>query len=257
MELTYMDYMKYIEDVFKEETIREMVKNIRPSGSFVMMCGNRWEAVNYAGYTLITPSGGEDTGNENAYGKLLKIKKCLSGYIDFAKCVEAPGRALHMTVARLISGKTYEASWSEDFEGRLLNRFAELFSNCTVTVRPRFEIRGISIFPNGIVAAMVSPVLAGDYQNLQKFRDVIYNDGPLAELGVERKRKFIGHVTLFYIEKELDAAGQLHLAEGVLSINDQFFGEPVPFVIRRAEVRRFENFLHFGRQEDWPGFDFI
>lgn len=257
MEMSYTEYMKHIEDMLQEGATREAVNSLKPLGKFVMSDNGRWEPVHYAGYTLITPTFKNDCENAHSYRMLLDIKKRLSEHLNFYKCVEAPDHALHMTVARLISGEAFETTMMGADEGKFLNYLKELFSMLAISGRARFEIKGISVFPQGIIAAMVSPVHEKDYICLQNFREHIYTDKSIQGFGVERKRKFRGHITLFYVEENLNSIEKQKLSDAIINVNKRFFSRALPFGINQAEVRRFNNFLSFDREEGWAVFEFV
>jgi len=257
MEKEFKEYINFIENSLTKESIREAANLAGTLGKFSITANGRWEPVYYPGYTLITPTFGDDAENEGSYKILSDIKESIAGKSDLSKLVIAPDNALHMTVARLISGKVFEKNILGTGENEFLNAMRQLFSKLAISGRLRFEIKGISVFPQGVIAAMISPVYEDDYNCLQYFRDYIYSDKTLKELGVERKRGFKGHITLFYIEKELSAIEKQKLSEVIIGINGRFFTEPLPFYIKRAEVRRFDNFFGFYRKENWAAFEFI
>lgn len=116
----------------------------------------------------------------------------------------------------------------------------------------KYEVKGLTIFPQGVIAVIVSPVTEDDYLWLQIFRHYVYTDEILKELNVERKRPFVGHITLFYIEEELSGEDRVRVADAVIDINRSFFPKPLPFNVRQAEVRKFEDFSAFYRMAYWP-----
>jgi hypothetical protein len=258
MEMNYSEYAEFVNKLMQAEVIWQAVNDLKPLGKFVMTDTCGWEPFYYPGFTLITPTLEEDYCNADAYRILLEVKKkVLLKHINPAKGVEAPDQALHMTVARLISGKDFETNTTELYDNFFLSHMKELLSKLAVSGQLRFEIKGISVFPQGVIAAVVSPVNEADYNCLQNFRDFVYSDRTLQELGVERRRMFHGHISLFYIEKELDHMEKQILQDEIDNINKLFFEKPLPFHIKRAEVRRFNNFLSFDHVENGPVFEFI
>ncbi|HWQ43810.1 MAG TPA: hypothetical protein VN456_17510, partial [Desulfosporosinus sp.] len=132
----------------------------------------------------------------------------------------------------------------------------QLFSRISSSTSVKYEVKGLSVFPQGVIAAIVSPVTENDYQRLQALRDYLYTDKVLKNLGVERKRSFYGHITLFYIEEKLSGKDRRMLADAVIDINKRFFSTPLPFNLTRAEVRKFNNFSEFYRRDYWPVYVF-
>jgi hypothetical protein len=252
MEISYPDYIKKVEHILKEETLKEIALKVKTLGKFKKSATDQWEPVPYAGYTMITPTLGSDLENSNTYLRLLELQEILSKSLDLSKIVRAPAKALHMTVARLISGETFEKMLEYSHEFELLTSCTQLFSQITVSRPIEFEIKGLSIFPQGVIGAEVSPRTENDYQMLQTLRDCIYNDQALTDLGVDRKRGFHGHITLFYIEEKLYENDREILASAVTDINRDYFQVALPYYLARAEIRKFDNFLSFYRQDSWP-----
>lgn len=258
MEMNYRDYTRHADELLQDGIICKAVDKLEPLGKFVMKGIGCWEPVYYPGFTLITPACEEDHDNADIYRKLLTARELwLSRHVNLSKCIEAPDQALHMTVARLISGRDFETNRMELYEDSFLDRMKGLFEKLAISGRLRFEIKGVSVLPQGVIAAIVSPINEADYNCLQNFREFIYSDKVLQAFGVERKREFIGHISLFYVEKELDNMEKQILYDAVVNTNRQIFAKPMPFYISRAEVRRFNNFLRFDRGKNWPVFEFI
>ncbi|HEX9060207.1 MAG TPA: hypothetical protein VF941_08495, partial [Clostridia bacterium] len=232
--------------------IRQAALTVKTLGKFTKSSPFTWEPVCYPGYTLITPTFPNDTDNLDSYFTIIKIKGELSEELGVSKYVEAPSSALHMTVARLISGNSFR----ENLEGVRENEFIEAvkaLSKCNkVNGGLKFEIKGVTVFPSGVVAALISTSYEDDYNSLQSFRDIIYNDTTLGRFGVERKRRFSGHITLFYVEDDLENEEKEKLIDAVTETNSKYFKKPVPFTIKRAELRRFNNFMEFHWDESMP-----
>ncbi|EGW40084.1 hypothetical protein [Desulfosporosinus sp. OT] len=254
-EMNYEEYLKYVENVLKEETIEESATQLKTLGKFQESSDGLWEPVPYSGYTLITPTFFDDSENVDFYGLLSDLREELFWNILLPGTVWAPTLALHMTIGRLISGDV--------FATRIMNSREEEFLLALNQVSPttksralNYEVKGLSIFPQGVIAAIVSPVTEDDYQRLQDFRNNLYTDAVLKQLGVERKRNFRGHITLFYLEEKLFKKESKKLAGAVADINRRSFANPLPFILERAEVRKFDNFSEFYRRDHWPVYRF-
>lgn len=254
MEMEYVDYLRYVEKVLEEEAIREFASQLKTFGRFKESSDGFWEPVPYSGYTLITPTFQDDLENVDLYRLLCEIREELFWNILFPGIVWAPNIALHMTIGRLISGDVFANSIMNLREEEFLLALSQLFLKMSSSRYSslKYEVKGLTIFPQGVIAAVVSPVTEVDYQRLQEFRDYLYTDKALKNLGVERKRSFYGHITLFYFEEKLSKKDRRILADAVIDINKRFFVTPLTFNITRAEVRKFENFLDFYRRDHWP-----
>lgn len=256
VEKTFKEYARFINDTIKEETIKKNMAANGLVGHFSIEENGTFKPRNYPGFTLITPTYGDDADNSALYKILTSIQDNINRKLSSRKYVTAPESALHMTVARLISGDLFEKNVLYSKERELLEAFRLVFSKLPALQYPELEIKGISFMPQGIIAAMVTAKDEASYYRLQSFRDVIYSDKALCEFGVERKRGFKGHITLMYIEKELTADEKAILAETIIQANIVHFSKPYPFHLSRAEVRRFNNYLGFTREENWPSIEF-
>ncbi|MDR3590651.1 MAG: hypothetical protein P4N41_13445 [Negativicutes bacterium] len=254
MELNFQDYQEYAAKILEEEAIREIASQVRPLGKFRKNGTGSWEPVPYAGYTIVTPTAPDDGANAGTYQVLDEVREALLRELDFAGVVMAPYTALHMTVARLVSGDVFVKKVLKAREECLLIVLRRLFLKIARPGPLQYEIKGLSLFPQGVVAAMVSPVGPADYLGLQELRDRLYTDTVLKELGVDRSRGFKGHVSLCYIEEMLDENRKKELSDLIAAMNRRFFSAPLPFAITRAEVRKFEDFSRFYRQDNWPAF---
>jgi len=256
MEKTFCEYSDYIKNAVKDETIKNTMSSVGQVGHFMIDKDGVFKPAYYPGFTLITPIAGCDEVNSTLYGILAEIQVKIYETLTSHNCVKAPQNALHMTVARLISGILFEKTILGVKEKALLIALSTLFTEIPSQEGMAFEIAGISVMQQGIIAAMVTVGNEESYKRLQALREIIYSDAALCEYGIERKRGFKGHITLFYIEKELTSAEQATLSEMIIKINESYFRKPYPFYINSAEVRRFDNYLSFRREETWPAINF-
>lgn len=252
MEASYLDYVKQVEYLLSEKTIREITNQVKTLGKFKKNNVGEWEPIRYEGYTLITPTFLDDQENVSCYRIINDARETLLNEVGLAQFVPAPASAFHMTIARLISDDIYETRLKNTRDEEFFLALHEVFDKIARLGPLKFAIKGLSIFPQGVVAAMVSPVTDGDYQRLQSLRDSIYSDKVVTELGVDRKHGFNGHISLLYLEEELSGEDREILAEAVIGINKRFFQTPLTFYISRAEVRKFNHFLRFYREDSWP-----
>lgn len=257
MEKDYEEYRSCINNMLEEDKIFEVLENVKCVGKFVLGEENNWEPLDYAGYTFITPPLREDANNLDTYRLIQTVKRELAKHINLDKAVEAPDNALHVTIARLISGEKYLSDLKDKNEKKFLQYFNSLFSRLIISGQLSFEIKGVTVFSNGIIAAVISPIERNDYICLQSLRDYIYLDKKVCMFGVERKRSFLGHITLFYIEKNLEDIEKEKILASILAINEKYFKSLAPFIIKRAEIRKFYNYLSFDREIDWPVFELI
>lgn len=256
MEKNYLQYVSQTKSLLTPEGLWENIRRLRPLGHFIKDPEGRWQPLHYPGYTLITPVFPDETVNIKTYCILGDIQQILFRDLNPAKVVPAPLSAFHATIARLISGTDYENRMRNGRNGEFLNEMAAVLSDIPVLKPVKMEFRGVSVSPNGVIMALLDPATEDDYQRLIALRKYIYANKPLQNLGVEPKRLFLGHVTLAYIEDVFNWEDQKTLMELLTALNERFFQSPPPFEITRAEVRRFENYLSFVREDNWPCYQF-
>lgn len=276
MEKEFFQYIHDMSDMIQGSALRERIDRLKPLGHFSKGEDGSWKPIDYQGFTVITPVCPEDKPNALVYETLLAAKKWLmlatSGFQDDGlivqgggeskngaaedSFVEAPDAALHMTVARLVSGTAFIEGNLEEQEDAFLDCFRKPGLQRPFPLELSFEVKGISVLPQGIIAAMVAPESSADYAELQRFRNLLYVEEDLSRFGVARKRGFQGHITLAYHEKTLSQLARENLLETIQSLNRELFPCPLPFRLHAAQVRRFNNYLGFNREADWPVFQF-
>ena len=227
---------------------------------FVKDGPGEWLPLPHAGYTLITPTFADDTENFNTYTKLDDIRQLIARALDPDQYVPAPLAAFHQTVARLVSGPECEHQNPEmeraRFEEHFIKQMREVFAFLPQFGPIQMEIKGISVLPGGFIAALLTTVDEGEYQRLMSFRAQVYQNQELRKFGVEPQRPFVGHVTLGYLQVPLKPVTQKDLYEMMLMINRLTFVTPVSFKISRVDLRKFNNYLWFFRESDWPVYRF-
>ncbi|MCX7709149.1 MAG: hypothetical protein N2484_04800 [Clostridia bacterium] len=251
MEKKHSEYLQHIDQMVSDVQIEENATKITPFGKFKLNPCNLWLPVSYPGFTLITPTFEHDKENNVPFLRLCEAQRFLKLF-NSMKLAPAPTSAFHMTIARLISGDEYKNKLTVRKEALFLDTFHKLFNHSAFSGTLTMEIKGLSVFPQGVIAAMVSPTSEETYSRLQHFRNFIYGNEVLVSLGVERKRSFSGHITLAYIEDDLSSDEKTVLADLVTKINKICFSKPLRYIINQAEIRKFNDFSRFYRDEHWP-----
>jgi hypothetical protein len=256
MDKTFIEYQQQIDSCLTENVLRETIQELRPLRLFIKDDLGEWLPLRHAGFTLITPIFEDEVENIKAYVRLSDLQQMIIQKLDPALYVPAPVSAFHQTIARLVSGS--------DFDNQIRGAREELFIKLMkqeLAQLPQFEkiqmeIRGITVLPGGFIAALVIADNEDEYQRLLLLRSKLYTNKELQNFGVEPKRPFIGHITLAYIQAPLDLDNQKNLIKTIQTINQDFLATPIAFEVVRAEVRKFENYLRFFRELDWPVYRF-
>jgi len=110
---------------------------------------------------------------------------------------------------------------------------------------------GLSIFGTaiGILGVFEN---ADDYNRILSFRTNFYNDEQLAQLDVKMTRPFIGHITLTYIEQNLNKNQKDHLADVINELNETLTEEENYFYISCTGLRSYHHLAEFIKKDNYP-----
>lgn len=255
---SFNQYNERISSMISEKSIRQISGQLTPPARrFTRGAYGDWEPIDHPGYTVITPTFVDESENISTYAKLGDVQHFLLKRLGVATNAPAPVTAFHLTVADLVAGKTYTEKVQNSKEQQLLQALSFVFNQLALDGEIRLQIFGLSLFAAGFIIAVVGAADASGYERLMLFRNAIYNDTQLRGLGVERKFKFTGHITLAYIEKDaLSEQDRDHIANTLTVANCSLFAKPLPLEVVRAEVRKFDDMSAFYREEGWPIFNF-
>ncbi len=257
-EKSFSEYVRRMDELISDSEIELRVKKLKPGGRWDL---NTRNPLPHPGYTIITPPFFEEDieRNRQTYGTLVNVQNELLKCIGTSSYVPAPPNSFHMTVADLVSTERYEAKVvKSQKEGTLRNEVRRVFSNLShlqADRAPEMLVKGLTLFPI-VVVAIVSTKDGEGYRKLANFRDAIYADPKLKQMGVDRKFSFTGHVTLAYIEHQPSEDELDCLAKTLKTLNRDRFGHGLPLTGARAELRKFNDMSCFYREYDWPVFRF-
>lgn len=253
------DYETRIKSVLARSDLRrEAGRTKPPAGRFMREDTGVWEPLEHSGYTIITPPFEDEgeSGNVKTYARLGDVQQFILENLGLAHYAPAPITSLHLTVADLVAGGRYKeqvaGACEEQLRAELSSCFAEFERQGTI----QMHVVGVSVFPAGFVIALLSFREETGYRQLMSFRDSIYEHAGLKGLGVQRKFKFAGHVTLAYAESELGASGRYRLARTLIDVKERYFARPLPFDVAQAQVVKFDHLSRFYREQDWPVLQF-
>jgi hypothetical protein len=241
------------------ETHRSQVQHIQESPKFQFSPGQGFEAVPFPGYTIVSPAGADDTANQSLYATLETFQqKLVEQLVPFFAPV--PPSSFHLTLADLLWDDAYaHAAENPDFEPRLRQQIAQIFQDCAPISEDKpvqFQAVGLILMTRAI-AICLAPIEERPYDRLLKFRRAIYQNQELIGLGIEQQYYFTAHITLGYFGKVPLADERQTLLSCIDQLNQQWLElEPQHFLVHRAELRKFDNMVHYYRQPDWATFDF-
>jgi hypothetical protein len=252
-ELNYSTYEIRQRHEITLDQLQARAQLLKQGGRFTREADGSWVPTPYPGFAmqaLMLPEG----PNAATYQKLEGIRdELVRGH---ETCLAPlPSHSFHQTVANIFSADRLEKAIVEK---GLLAAFPNLVAGGVKDIFPPedtspvcMDLIGISLFRTAIG---VLGVFANerDFERVIDFRERFYSHRKLKELGIERTRPFIGHVTLAYVEAEMDKPTRESLAKHIHSINQTHFEQPLPFAMRNVQFCRYDNLTEFFPRYDYP-----
>jgi hypothetical protein len=259
MELTWNEYRRHVHNVVTPESIAARAADIRSGGKFAYAEGG-WSPISYPG-TAIVSMMNEDSDDDGLVGALRPIRDALGGATEAPDAIYCLSEAsYHQTLANTFSDERYrnyvvEPGHAETFPQRIAHAFDAM--PATVKGSPvELRLIGISIFQTCI--ALVADVPnASDYERILAFRDGVYGFESLKEIGLERTRPFLGHVTLAYFGRGFTDEESRALVETVNALNESIALQPITFAITSTALRWYDDLSAFQTRPGFPSFSFL
>jgi hypothetical protein len=257
----YQTYLNRAMRLILPETYRSQVQLIQESPKFRPHPDQGRQAVPFPGYTIITPTGSEDTRNLALYSSLKHYQQQLSQQLGIRVFAPVPPESFHLTLADLIWDSAYRAASEEnpDFDSQLQQRIAQIFEQC----QPISEAKAIEFQPIGLmmmtraIALCLAPVDEDSYERVLKFRRAIYQNHDLMGLSIEQQYYFTPHITLGYFGEIPSSQDLEALGDHITNLNQQWIdADTQEFWVHRAELHKFDDMTHYYRKPDWAVFEF-
>jgi len=256
---TYQVYVNRVARMTLLETYISQLEHIQESPKYKLLPVGGLQAVPFPGYTIITPPVADDPDNRGFYDHLQACQQQLAEKFDSQLWVPVPADSLHLTLADLIWDSSYrDASQDPSFDHKLQGAIAESFSafQANVSDQPiRWQVLGIIVMTRAI-GVCLAPRDESSYEEIVQFRRAIYQNPSFMALGIEQQYHFTAHITFGYfgtIPSDLDR----HQISTVLSdFNHQWMDSPQELLIKRAELRKFDDMTRYYREESWPVLEF-
>ena len=254
MDLAFEDYnQRQIHEISAGRN-RERALDARPAGNFVYK-NDGWQPLEYEGFAVVSMLG-ENPGNEPLTARLTAIQKELSLNLSPRTAFyQLPPQSFHQTVANTLSADRFKqhilhAGLEETYPsivGKALNTIPSTEGESLI----RMKMAGLSVFGTaiGILGVFEDE---NDYNHIVNFRSAFYADEQLAKLDVRMTRPFIGHITLSYIEQNLNKNQKEHLARVINEINESLAIEDNYFNIQRTGLRRYHHLADFMKKDNYP-----
>lgn len=91
-----------------------------------------------------------------------------------------------------------------------------------------------------------------DFRRIIDFRDYFYSNQNLTEIGLKRTRPFIGHLTLSYIERDIDSSARQKLVECIVALNEQIKTQSIIVELPHARLHKYADLSAFHTFDNFP-----
>lgn len=261
MDDNYQTYLNRVARMMLPESYKSQVQHIQESPKFQPRSEGGFQAVPFPGLTTITPPGSEDGDNLAFYNHLKDCQEQFLQLLGADVFVPVPASSFHLTLADLIWDSTYRDVSSENpqFDAQLSDAMAHIFQQSQPLVSGgipiRWQLLGLMVMPRALGVSLL-PVEESSYDRIIKFRRTIYQNSNLIALGVEQQYHFTAHITLGYFGQTSSNLDRDRLSSSLFEFNQRWLENPPEFLVKRAELRKFDDMTHYYRQPDWPVLEF-
>jgi hypothetical protein len=216
--------------------------------------GAEWAPQPYPGFAVVSMVD-ENPGNTPLPDALKAIQVELLEQCPWEGCLyPLPASSFHQTVANTLSEERFlQYIVRAGLEPVYPDLIAMVFEKMPVRPASTLPMRliGLSIFGTALGILGVFDNEA-DYCRILDFRSAFYADPGLQALDIRMTRPFIGHITLAYIEADLNTRQREELAAAVHRINRSLGNSLPAFNLSLAGLRRYHHLSAFLREVDYP-----
>ncbi|WP_392532604.1 DUF1868 domain-containing protein [Nostoc sp. C117] len=261
MDDNYQTYLNRLARLTLPEAYRSQVQHIQESSKFQPNSGLR-QAASFPGYTLITPPA-EESENSAFYAQLQSYQQeLLQLPVNGDLIVSVPPTSFHLTLADLIWDSAYLDACEKNpkFDEELHSCVAEIFQQYQQLMTNRnhpiqWQMLGLILMPRAIAVCLV-PQDERCYEEIIQFRRTIYQNPKLIALGIEQHYHFTAHVTLAYFGEISSDLDRTNFGSMLSELNQEWRLNLPEFLIRRVELRKFEDMTRYYREPNWPILEF-
>lgn len=240
------------------ESYKSQLQHIQESPKYERLPDGSFQATPFPGYTVLTPPWSDDQENEQFYSIVKELQQQLLQQIDKDLMVPVPPESFHLTLADLIWDSAYRDAElkNPDFEAQLRERIAESFQKYQQSSNHDhpivWELISLMVMPRSL-GVCLAPKDEKSYQQTLQLRRFIYQNPGLIALGLEQQYHFTAHITLGYFGEVLPELERSNLRETLVSLNQQALpDEPIAISVKQAQLRKFDDMMHYYREPDWP-----
>ena len=256
MELSFAAYQERQLLEISPAGVAARAAKLRPAEQFRYQDG-AWVPNPYVGHAVVTMVG-STPANAPLVSALSSLQKSLLERLASPRTFcPLPAASFHQTIANTLSADKHQRlvvdrGLGAEYPAIVTNTFSDIPA---LAAREALTMRmvGLSLFGTALGLLGIFDREEGFHRVLH-FRDHFYGDGRVAALGIQRTRPFIGHITLAYIERELDDAARAHLVDLVISINRELALQNLHFHLPAAELRSYRHLAEFTPFPSLPQF---
>ncbi len=253
-ELEYQAYQKRQYAEVSSEALHFRAAKLSKGGR-ARWDGTGWSPLPYPGYAMQAML--ESSPNNAALlPELVYLQYEIISILDRPGTLyPLPAASFHQTVANTFSADRLQRHLidKDKFEA-----FPEMVKNAissfpaTSEDQPvKMRLIGASLFRTAIGVLGVFEN-SKHFERIIAFRDQFYRQPELSALGLRRTRPFIGHVTLAYLEADLEESEQTLLAEGIAKLNTRLGKRSLVMEMPQAELRRYDTLSAFISEPHYP-----
>ena len=255
-DIPFEEYNKRQLHEISAERNRERAFNAKPAGNFLHN-GQTWQPQEYEGFAVVSMLN-DNEDNDLLAARLKEIQKELQYNLQPTYAFyQLPPESFHQTVANTLSADRFK---SNILNAGLEETYPEMIGNAFNQIESTGEelpllmnMNGLSVFGTAI-GLLGTFEKESDYNRVTGFRAGFYNNQQLAKLDVKMTRPFIGHITIAYIEHQLNKNQKDHLATVINEINESLAQEKNYFNIAKTGLRRYHHLAEFIKQDNYPTF---
>ena len=256
MDESYQEYINRVARLTLPSACAMQLQSIQHSPKFVA-----GKPVSFPGYSVINPLAGEDSANQDFYAQLETLQQQLLEQIGTDFFISLPPASFHFTLADLIWDESYRqmVAANPNFDQELQQQIAASFQEYQSESNHEpltWQLWGIVTRPRAIMASLV-PKDQTSYEAVIGLRRSLYQNSGLIGLGIEQQYDLTAHITLGYFDQIPDSLNRDRLCIILSQINDRLIESELPkFMIKQAELRKFEDMVQYNREADWATVNF-
>ena len=256
MDESYQEYINRVARLTLPSACAMQLQGIQQSPKFIA-----GKPASFPGYSVITPPAAEDSANQDFYHQVEKLQQQLSQQLETDFFIPLPTTSFHFTIADLIWDENYRqiVAANPDFDQELKRQAAISFQEYQSESNNKpltWQLWGVVTRPRAIMACLV-PKDQESYQAVIKLRRSLYQNSGLIALGIEQQYDLTAHITLGYFDQIPNSLNRDRLCIALSQINDRLVESELPeFSIKQAQLRKFEDMVHYHREPDWTVVNF-